>query len=75
MSWVKELLKEIEKRFPVLSGSNHALTYDSTEDQLLLFLNLHGGIQPVGFTEEELQKDPKEIVDEIQKLVTQKYHD
>lgn len=71
MTWAKDLLREVEKQFPLSGVGRHALTYDVATDSLVLFLNDCGGFRPVGFTEEEFQRDPIEVVKEIKALVEQ----
>lgn len=69
MTWARDLLREAEKVFPAIGEGRHALVYDSASDSIVLFLNIYGGFRPVGFTEEEFEKDPVDVITEIKKLV------
>lgn len=69
MTWARDLLREIDKLFPIVGEGRHALVYDPPTDALVLFLNIYGDFQPVSFTEEEYERDPVEVAQEVKKLV------
>lgn len=65
MSFVKELLKLVYKKYPILDDSHHLVTYDRSTDQLTLLLSAYGTLIPIGLTDDELEKEPKEVMDSI----------
>lgn len=72
MSFAKELLKLSYEKFPILDDTHHLIVYDQTSDQLTLILSVFGAMVPVGLTDDELEKNPKEVIEEIVILVTKR---
>lgn len=69
MTWARDLLREAEKVFPAIGEGRHALVYDALTDSMVLFLNIYGGFRPIGFTDDEFEKDPIQVIADIKTLV------
>lgn len=67
------LLEEITKRFPPPEGQNHTFFFSPDYDGLYLSICVNNGFLPIFLDDLDLFKNPKEIVEEIEKLVKSNY--